>query len=443
MNLHRLSRCSDSALLAGLHASVARDRVSTAELVAYVAEVDARALYRPAACDSMHAYCVRKLHFSEDVASKRIRAGRAVREFPVLLGAIADGRLHLSGVVMLAPHLTAENVEGLIAAATHRSKAEIEQLLAERFPQPELMGWVAGPGPGAEGVSAPGRMHEVAGPAAETPEVGATGSSAPGRITGPASAAKVAPLSGDSFGLQVTIGRGTHEKLRYAQSLLRDRVPSGDVAEVLDRALDALVRELEKRKFAATSRPRAPRPPRRPEVANPRRIPSEVKRAVWGRDGGRCTFVGEDGDRCEARERLEFDHVEPVARGGGATVGNLRLRCRTHNQLEAERTYGTEFMRHKRQARQAAAARRSDASAAAAAPARGETGEDCRQAAEEVIPWLRQLGFRMDEARRAAALCERIPGAPLEERVRLALTCFAKPRNWRSAGTPEAPNGPC
>ena len=116
---------------------------------------------------------------------------------------------------------------------------------------------------------------------------------------------------------------------------------------MLDRALELLVRDLEKRQFATTDRPRTRRG--RPSK-NPRHIPAEVKRAVRERDGGRCTFIGDTGHRCEARECLEFDHEVPVARGGRPTIGNIRLRCRAHNQLEAERTYGAEFMKHKREA---------------------------------------------------------------------------------------------
>jgi len=73
-----------------------------------------------------------------------------------------------------------------------------------------------------------------------------------------------------------------------------------------------------------------------------------VRRAVWERDGGQCTFVSESGRRCDARKPLEFDHVRELARGGESTVENLRLRCRAHNQYTAECTFGSEFMRHKR-----------------------------------------------------------------------------------------------
>ena len=129
-------------------------------------------------------------------------------------------------------------------------------------------------------------------------------------------------------------------------------MPAGDVAEVLDRALDALIQKLEKRKFAATNRPR---PSRRRRSARARHVPAEVKRAVWKRDQGQCTFVGETGRRCPARGFLEFDHIDEVARGGEATVNGMRLRCRAHNQYGAECTFGTEFMNYKRQeARRAA-----------------------------------------------------------------------------------------
>ena len=168
---------------------------------------------------------------------------------------------------------------------------------------------------------------------------------------------RVKPLAPERFGLQATIDRQTHDDLRRAQELLRHQVPDGNVSEVLKRALRLLVRTLEHRKCGLTERPRASRAATSPKPGtNPRHIPAAVKRAVWKRDGGRCTFVSATGRRCDARAGLEFDHEHPVARGGTSTTGNLRLRCRAHNQLEAERAYGAEFMRNKRiAARQASA----------------------------------------------------------------------------------------
>ncbi|OGF16713.1 MAG: hypothetical protein A2W00_14655 [Candidatus Eisenbacteria bacterium RBG_16_71_46] len=246
------------------------------------------------------------------------------------------------------------------------------------------------------------------------------------------------------------VGQRTHDKLRYAQALLGHQVPSGDMAEVLDRALDALIERLEKRKFAATDRPR---PGPRRSTAGGRHVPAHVKRGVWERDGGRCTFVSASGQRCPATSRLEFDHVTPVSRGGSATVAGMRLRCRAHNQYAAECAFGAGFMSHKRDAaarnaaarnaaaREAAAGARPRAAAArdaAAARARAAAATRARAAAE-VIPWLRRLGLRADEARHAAARCEPIPDAPLEERLRVALSCFARPSQGRATGRLPAP----
>ena len=138
MSTYSLTHLSGRALLRDLAALVAQDRATTAALLAHIAEVDARRLYLPAAYPSMYAYCVHELRLSEAAAFKRIHAARTARRFPALFVALAEGRLHLSGVVMLAPHLTPENADELLAAAAHKSKAELELLLARRFPRPEL-----------------------------------------------------------------------------------------------------------------------------------------------------------------------------------------------------------------------------------------------------------------------------------------------------------------
>ena len=121
------------------------------------------------------------------------------------------------------------------------------------------------------------------------------------------------------------------------------QVPTGDMVLVLKGALKLAKAELEKRKFAAADRPGRSR-----GCKSARGITAEVKRAVKERDGGQCTYVSASGRRCPERARLEFEHVEPVARGGESTVENVRLLCRTHNQLAAEREFGIEFMERKR-----------------------------------------------------------------------------------------------
>lgn len=119
-----------------------------------------------------------------------------------------------------------------------------------------------------------------------------------------------------------------------------------EIAAVLKRALIELVLMLKKRRFAQTERPRT-----RSSRGEGRYIPAEVRRAVFKRDGGRCTFVDDSGERCHETGLLEFDHTVPFARGGRATVEGMRLLCDRHNQFEAERAFGKGFMQEKRQAR--------------------------------------------------------------------------------------------
>jgi 5-methylcytosine-specific restriction endonuclease McrA len=250
---------------------------------------------------------------------------------------LADGRLHMTAVDLLAPHLAPDNAAELLAGAAHKSRAGIELMLAQRFPQPDLPTLITP----VAAAAPPSRLSPEAIPSSPHQTTNAAPANS---FPSPATVMhKVAPLAPERYAVQCTVDQGTFEKLKYAQELLGHSVPSGELAQVLDRALDALIEKLERQKFAKTDRPRVSR-----YGDDARHVPAGVKRAVWERDGGRCTFVGESGHRCESRTHLELDHVEPVANGGHATVQGLRLRCRAHNQLAAERAFGRDFMNSKR-----------------------------------------------------------------------------------------------
>jgi 5-methylcytosine-specific restriction endonuclease McrA len=176
----------------------------------------------------------------------------------------------------------------------------------------------------------------------------------------------VTPLAPDRFAVQLTISGATRDKLERARDLMRHKNPSGDLATLLDCALDVLVAQLEKKKFGATTRPRATKTRSRAtgnKASDPSYVSAAVRRAVRARDCDQCTFVSASGQRCAERGCLEFDHITPVARGGQPTVENLRLRCRAHNHHAAVLAFGRVFMRDKR-----AEARVRRTAAAAAAP---------------------------------------------------------------------------
>ena len=330
MSAYDLTHLRDDALLRGLDSLAAQDRTTTANLLAHIAEVDARRLYAPAGYSSMHAYCVEKLRLSDDSTWKRLQVARQGRKYPQIFAALAGGRVHLSGLVLLAAHVNSENVDRLLTEATGRRKSEIEVMVAGLCPQAEVLRL-------DEGIAA--LPASTPAPIVANPTHEMVAQPAPGQVVRPV----VQPIAPRRFNVQMTVGQEGHDLLREAQDLLGHAVPSGDVAEIFVRAMRMYVGELKKRKFAKSERPR-----RSQAVRRLRTISAEVRRAVSERDGYRCTYVSPDGIRCSARKRLEFDHVIPVARGGRATVGQLRLRCRTHNQYEADRTFGTTFMEEKR-----------------------------------------------------------------------------------------------
>ena len=310
MSVYLLAHLDDLALEVGYDRLDPRNCKDQAVMLAHLAEIDSRKLYRPAGYPSMAAYCLYNKHMAEDTACKRITAARAGLQFPAIFEFLADARLHLSAVVILAPHLTAGNVGERLKSATHKTKTEIKVILAELFPQPESLELVCA-FPEARETTDPLEAGQVQGGLAEANELPARG-----RVAPSAPSSSVAPIARGRYTLQVTVDQDTYALLQRAQELLSHQLTSGNLAQVFHLALESLVGKLEQRKFAATNRPLLTT---RPSWAA-RTIPAHVRRAVWERDGGQCTFTSETGQRCCSRERIEFDHIDEVARGGEASV---------------------------------------------------------------------------------------------------------------------------
>jgi hypothetical protein len=244
---------------------------------------------------------------------------------------MADGRLHLSGAFLIAPFLTAESSAQLISAAVGRSKRDIEEMLANRNPKPDAVPCVrrAPTRPAPTPVASPAPTAQPSAPPAPS-----QGTSAP----------RPTPLGDQRYKVQFTADRALMDKLEEAQALLSHRVRPGDLAAVFDKALDVLCEQLRRERFAELNRP-GPSPPPAPPPgteAPSRHIPRAIRRTVFERDGGRCTFVAPGGTRCAERRFIEFHHIEPWARRPEHTVEGITLRCRAHNQHQARLDFGSE-----------------------------------------------------------------------------------------------------
>jgi len=313
----KLADLSDVQLLDSLKTLCGQGRVVLARLLAHLVEVEERRMHLEAACPSLFQFCVQRLGMSEDEACRRIHAARLAHRFPDLLVRIERGDLTLSTMALLQDALTETSYEELVEAAAGKTKAEVQALLAQRSPRPDV----------------PAAITTIA--AQPTiPNVGV----APAAAAGP----QLTPLSETRHKVQFTASDELRKKLEHAQDLMRHANAEGDLAVVVERAVDLLLEKLEKQRLGKTSRPRAPR-----EQSDTVSVSRPTRRAVFERDGERCTFVDADGHRCPATTWLELDHIVPRGRGGTSDLGNLRVRCRAHNLLYAEQTFGKQHVERK------------------------------------------------------------------------------------------------
>ncbi|MGQ0548969.1 MAG: hypothetical protein ACT4PY_04795 [Armatimonadota bacterium] len=285
ITLSTVAQLSNQDLLVQVKHLAEREREVTAALITHLAELDKRRLYLAEGCASLFAYCTQILRLSEHAAYGRIQAARTSRKFPVILEMLSEGSMNLSTACLLAPHLTPENHREVLDMAQHKTKRQVEELVARMRPQPpvpDVIRRLPTRAPAAHHTPASSNAPLEAAPVllsdadAQTPLA-----APPAAVIAPAPAhrAVVTPLAPERYKVQFTASAELHEKIRQAQALLRHQIPDGDLSKVFDRALTALLRNLARKKLAATERPRE----RRGVARGSRYIQAEVRRAVWRR----------------------------------------------------------------------------------------------------------------------------------------------------------------
>jgi hypothetical protein len=297
------SRLSDDELIAEMDRLARCERRDLASLIAHIGEFDDRKLYLKLGYSSTYTYCRAVLKLSQDEAYRRIEVARHARNYPLILEKLADGSVNLTTVDVIAPVLKPTNCHEVLEEASGKTKREVQQQVAALDPKPDV-------------------------PLTIIPQP--VGTDWP----------SFKPLSPGRERVAFTMNTSTIEKLNRAKELLSHALhgmTSGDAyAEIIDRSVTLLLADLEKKRCGKTDKPR----PCRPAKPGSDYIPADIKRAVWERDGGRCTFVGKNGRRCEATSYLQEHHIIPRALGGLTTVANLTLRCGEHNRYEAHDVFG-------------------------------------------------------------------------------------------------------
>jgi hypothetical protein len=278
--LATIAGLTDDELAAQVKTLATRERDANARLIAHLAEMDTRDIHLREGYPRLYDYCLNVLHLSEWEAWNRIEVGRVARRFPVIFEMLEEGSIHLTGVKLLAPHLTPENHRRVLESARWKSKLAIGEIVACLHPLPDvptsvipILAFAVVPDATTAAPSAPSPA------AAQGPAV----APAPPRAAPPnppVRPATLTPLAPKRYKLQLTISDETLEKLRRAKDLLGHAVPAGDDDAVLNRALTVLLDKLAREKCAQTDKPR----PGRSRSPRARRPSAAVKRIVWQRD---------------------------------------------------------------------------------------------------------------------------------------------------------------
>lgn len=282
---------TDEQLLSRLECFVEEERLRLHSFLAWLAEADLRKVPEASGYSSTFDYCVRRLRLSEDEAYRRIHAARATVTRPELLSALADGRLSLSAVSKIAPFVDRADAPEIISRAEGKSAREIHELLAPLRPE--------------------SAKRDVV------------------RVVAIQAVGGTSPVLRVDFSFQAALAlRDAIERIRQ---LLSHKYPGGQLEEILlEVAQDYLLRH----------DPQKGLPGRAVPVKGSTSIAASSRRAVWSRDGARCSYIGTTGARCLSRRFLEVDHIRPRSLGGDDKVSNLRLLCRAHNDSERRRILG-------------------------------------------------------------------------------------------------------
>jgi hypothetical protein len=206
-----------------------------------------------------------------------------------------------------------------------------------------------------------------------------------------------------------------YEKLETARELLSHALPSSDLGELFERALDALIEQETRKRFGADKAGDASKPSK-PRKLKPgsRHVPVKIERKVWKRDNSQCTFVDREGRRCAERRFLTLEHRTPFALGGPSTFENLCLLCSAHNLENARQVFGEAHIETKIRARTPVAT--------FVATETQSTEEQPLETLRKVLSSLSGLGFPRNEA--SAAVAQALgsePGLDVEQLLRKCL----------------------
>jgi hypothetical protein len=362
----KLTDLPDEVITGRLMAIVKDERKAIVEFLEYLAEVERRRTFLAMGFSSMFAYLAEHLRLSNGCAFRRSKAARLMARFPIIADYLRDGRLSLKKLVELREVLDEEHVVEILDRAVEMTENQVKELVVELRPKKALADLLQKlPTPRNDSSRPPAEPTPALLPQGEPPVVETAPPLPPPVAAAPARVpttppGRVEPIAPDRHVLRVTVDSAFVADLQAVRDALSHKMPGAGLEAVLHECIRATLKQIEKRRQGTGSKQVVETPP--PGTTY---VPAPVRKEVWRRDEGRCTFVSKDGRRCCSRHQLEFHHLLAVANGGLSTVDNVTLRCKSHNRYAAEQDFGVEHVARKIARRREATAGGAEAGAAA------------------------------------------------------------------------------
>jgi 5-methylcytosine-specific restriction endonuclease McrA len=366
-SFERLEKLSASELNRSAERLVAAENRHVASLIAHLSEISRRKVHLDLRYENLFDYCVTHLRLSEGSAYLRIQVANICRRFPQILDHLAENKITLTVAGLLCPHLREDNVEKLLSDSEGKTKRQVAEYLVALEPKPIVEPMIRkkpapkGPEPAGQAALSERGGERAEAPAPASPLLAEAGTR---RGSGAEGRGKLEPAQPDVYNFRFSAPRAFKEKLERLGEVLGIQATEKRMAEVLERALEVALDQKDPQRRLERRRKREERA--RVEESSPadvnatktqakrsRHVPVARQDRVLERASYQCEYRGPDGARCTQRAGLEIDHKRPFAKGGSHDEENLRVFCKSHNVLEAERVYGTEFVRRKIKNKQA------------------------------------------------------------------------------------------
>lgn len=338
-----LRSLSDKQILSKITELVSRERSLTRGVLLHLNEIERRRLHLKLGYASLFDYCTTGLGYSSSAAARRIRTARCIARYPGVLALLKANEVNLSTVSQVSRILTPENQTSVLQRIRGKSQREVDAIIAEYEPRalpPERVRPIVVQVPAA--VVASSTAPELASFATSMRADESKSEPFKGLQSEHCrSGSELAdPPTERRLHLSFSVSEAFMGKLETIRSLAWHSLPANaSLEQVFELAMDHFIEKKDPRarKQRRDEKTIQRNSRRNKATAHTRQIAATVKDDVYTRDDGRCTYVSASGKVCGSKCGLQFDHIEPFARGGESTTRNLRLLCAYHNRLEAER----------------------------------------------------------------------------------------------------------